>query len=177
MTKRWITEEALAQLPPAMTRRALATPAAKPKPRAKPAPKAANDTPPPLVAPVAAPKMTGKQRMQAKGRLPTGTMNKTETAYSEHLELRKRAGEIAWYHFEGIKLRLAVATTITVDFAVMLADGTFEMHDVKGARAIYEDDAKVKMKVAAEMYPFVFRVVFPIKATDGGGWDIEEVKC
>ena len=114
-------------------------------------------------------------RMQARGRLPPGTMNKTEAAYSAYLELKRRAGQIAWFRFEGIKLRLADDTFLTVDFPVMRADGLLEMHDVKGSRAIYTDDAKVKMKVAAETYPFVFKVVFPRKARDGGGWDIEGV--
>ncbi|EGX16832.1 gp8 domain protein [Escherichia coli STEC_S1191] len=50
-------------------------------------------------------------------------MNKTESAYCQHLEQRKRAGEIAWYRFEGIKLRLADNTFYTPDFAVMLATG------------------------------------------------------
>lgn len=46
-----------------------------------------------------------RKQIQALGRLKTGQMNKTESAYCQHLELRKRAGEIAWYRFEGIKLR------------------------------------------------------------------------
>ncbi len=80
-----------------------------------------------------------------------------------------------WYRFEGIKLRLADNTFLTPDFAVMRADGQMELHDVKGARAVFQDDAKVKMKVAADAYPFIFRVAFPRKAKDGGGWDIEVI--
>lgn len=48
-----------------------------------------------------------RKQIQALGRLKTGQMNKTESAYCQHLELRKRAGEIVWYRFEGIKLRLS----------------------------------------------------------------------
>ena len=58
-----------------------------------------------------------RKQIQALGRLKTGQMNKTESAYCQHLELRKRAGEIAWYRFEGIKLRLANNTFYTPDFA------------------------------------------------------------
>lgn len=64
-----------------------------------------------------------RKQIQALGRLKTGQMNKTESAYCQHLELRKRAGEIVWYRFEGIKLRLADNTFYTPDFAVMLATG------------------------------------------------------
>ncbi len=111
----------------------------------------------------------------ALGRLKTGEMNRTEAAYDQHLELRQRAGEIVWRKFEGIKLRLADNCFLTMDFAVLNADGTFELHDVKGAKAIFEDDAKVKMKVAADAYPFVFRVAFPKPKRDGGGWLIEVI--
>ncbi len=68
-----------------------------------------------------------RKQIQALGRLKTGQMNKTESAYCQHLELRKRAGEIVWYRFEGIKLRLADNTFYTPDFAVMFRhrrDGT-----------------------------------------------------
>ncbi|ARL90991.1 DUF1064 domain-containing protein [Burkholderia pseudomallei] len=109
------------------------------------------------------------KRMQALGRLKVGAMNKTEAAYDKALADRKRAGEIAWYRFEGIKLRLADNTFFTVDFAVMLADGSLEMHEVKG---FMQDDANVKLKVAAESYPFKFVLVRKAK---GGTWDIKEI--
>ncbi len=117
----------------------------------------------------------GAKRFQALGRLKAGAMNATETAYAKHLEARRVAGELAWVKFEGIKLRLADNTFYTADFAVMLADGSMELHEVKGARAIFQDDAKVKIKVAAEIYPFQFYACFPRKVRDGGGFDVEPV--
>lgn len=102
----------------------------------------------------------------ALGRLKTGQMNKTETAYADQLKLRERAGEIAWSRFEGVKLRLADNTFYSPDFAVMLSDGTLEMHEVKG---FWQDDARVKIKVAADQYPFRFIAVKKSKA----GWDQE----
>lgn len=115
------------------------------------------------------------RRMLALGRLKAGEMNKTEAAYAERLRALEASGQILWHKFEGLKLRLADNTFLTVDFAVMRADGQLEMHDVKGSRAIYTDDAKVKMKVAAAMYPFVFVVAYPRTKRDGGGWLLEEV--
>ena len=79
-----------------------------------------------------------------------GPMNKYEFRYAEHLELRRIVGEIQAWWFEGIKLRLAKATSYTPDFLVQLANGSLEMHEVKG---FWEDDARVKIKVAAEMFP------------------------
>jgi len=107
----------------------------------------------------------------ALGRLKTGVRNKTEAAYELVLKARKIAGEVAWYRFESIKLRLADNTFYTVDYPVMLADGTMEMHEVKG---FWEDDARVKIKVAAELYPFKFIAVKAQAKKHGGGWTVEE---
>lgn len=92
-------------------------------------------------------------KLQALGRMKAGKMNNAELAYSKILELRKIAGEVLWYSFEGITLRMADRTTYTPDFAVMLASGEMEMHEIKG---FFQDDAKVKIKVASAMFPFRF---------------------
>lgn len=118
--------------------------------------------------------LSATQRMQAKGRLPPGQMNKSEEAYSLVLEARKRAGEVLWWAFEAIKFKLADRTYLTPDFAVMLADGAMQFHDVKGAKAIIQEDAAVKMKVSAAQFPFPFFYCFPPK-TKGSGWTLEVV--
>lgn len=110
-----------------------------------------------------------------------GTMNRLEAKYAEYLRICELTGVIAKaLPFESIKLRLADNTTLTVDFPVMLADGTLEMRDVKGFKKKangepgywIEDDANVKLKVAAEIFPFVFKVTFQDKA---GVWHEEEI--
>lgn len=113
-----------------------------------------------------------QKRLQALGRLKAGERNKSEAAYEQFLELRKRAHDILWYRFEGIKLRLADNTFLTMDFAVMRADGQLELHDVKGWMT---DDANVKLKVAADQYPFRFVVVRAKTKKQGGGWEVTEV--
>lgn len=110
------------------------------------------------------------KRLQALGRLKAGQMNKTEQAYAAGLEARRAAGEVAWWRFEGVKLRLGDSTFYTPDFAVMLADGRMEMHEVKG---FWTDDARVKIKVAADMYPFQFVALRAKSKRDGGGWEEE----
>ncbi|MGN6121698.1 MAG: hypothetical protein ACTHOJ_01950 [Sphingomonas oligoaromativorans] len=107
---------------------------------------------------------------RALGRLKTGEMNQTEERYARVLEARKIAGEVAWYAFEGIKFRLADNTFYTPDFAVMLTDGALEAHEVKGH---WEDDARVKIKVAASLYPIRFIAVQAPKRK-GGDWSREE---
>lgn len=96
-------------------------------------------------------------------------MNKTETAYSHYLAALKASGKIAWYGYEPWKFRLAPKTYYSFDFAVMLLDGLIEIHEVKG---YWEDDARVKWKVAAEAFP-MFRFVAVQK--DGAGWKEERL--
>lgn len=106
----------------------------------------------------------------ALGRLKTGEMNKTEARYDQHLQAITGI-VIAWHKFEGVKLRLADNTFYSPDFAVMLLNGSLEMHEVKG---FWEDDARVKIKVAAALYPFRFKALKPIAQKNGGGWSVEE---
>lgn len=108
--------------------------------------------------------------MYALGRLKTGAMNKTEAAYDAHLAAQQHAGQIQWRKFEGLKLRLADNTFYTPDFAVMAADGVIECHEVKG---YWQDDARAKIKVAADLYPFRFLAVRAKTKKDGGGWAME----
>jgi hypothetical protein len=114
---------------------------------------------------------SSKAKRFALGRLKPGEMNKLEQRYSLHLEAQKLAGEVLWWKFEGIKLRLADNTFYTSDFDVMVADGTLEIHEVKGQ---WFDDARVKIKVAASLYPFRFVSVRPEAQKCGGGWAREE---
>lgn len=103
------------------------------------------------------------------GRLGGGRMNKTETAYAEYLAARRHIGDVLWFRFEGLKLRLADRTFYTPDFAVIVAGGSLELHEVKG---FMEEDAAVKLKSAAAQYPFALRIV---RRAKGGVWDIREV--
>jgi hypothetical protein len=106
------------------------------------------------------------RKAMALGRLKAGAMNRTEAKYADALKAQQAAGELLWHRFEGLKLRLADSTFYTPDFAVMRADGQIECHEVKG---YWQDDARVKIKVAAEMYPFRFIAVTASKA----GWQTE----
>lgn len=116
-------------------------------------------------------------RFAKHARRKPGEMNKTEAAYNGHLGLLLRAGEIDGFMFEGIKLRLADNTFFTPDFLVMAKDGVLELHDTKGttkkARASgikeaapwIEEDAKIKLKLTAELFPF--RVFAVYKTAEG----------
>jgi hypothetical protein len=109
-------------------------------------------------------------RSYALGRLKAGTLNKTEQAYEAMLRDAKTLGDIQWYRFEGLKLRLADNTFYTPDFVVMDANGWIECHEVKGW---WTDDARVKIKIAADQYPFKFKAVQALPKKHGGGWKEE----
>ena len=114
--------------------------------------------------------IANQKKIFALGRLKAGKMNKTESAYAQHLELLKNAGEILWFAFEGMKFRLADNTFYTPDFSVLLANGELEQHEVKGH---WMDDARVKIKIAAELYPLRFLAVKKRRLGGLTTWDVE----
>jgi hypothetical protein len=110
------------------------------------------------------------RRVKARGRSHVpGAMNKLEGRYAAHLELRRLAGQVNSWRFEAIKLRLAKRTWYTPDFFVVMADGSCEFHEVKGGH--WEDDARVKFKVAAEQWP---QWGFVAAVERAGEWVIQE---
>lgn len=102
-----------------------------------------------------------------------GQANKTEAAYEQAVLLPAlRAGELAGYWFESLTLVLSPgnACRYTPDYLVQRADGVLELHEVKGSKRdklsgravpVVEEDALVKLKAAAAMYPFAVRMVWP----------------
>lgn len=111
-------------------------------------------------------------RRFAKGtrkRHQPGTMNGSEREYAGMLKDRADVVEV-W--FEVFTFKLAPDTRYTPDFVVMLADGTLEAHEVKGWM---EDDAWVKLKVAAQLIPLRFVLAKKRAKKDGGGWEIKSV--
>ena len=125
-------------------------------------------------------RMTSKQyanlqlpRARARRRHTPGQMNTYERAYAEQvLEPQKIAGEITAYWFERFTLKLADDCRYTPDFLIQFPEGTLEFREVKGH---WEDDALVKIKVAAEMWPiFTFVAIHRIPKKDGGGWKIRD---
>lgn len=111
------------------------------------------------------PRAKGRQEKPA-----TGRMNKGEAAYASELEARVREGHVAAFWFEALTIKLAPDTHYRPDFLVQLPDGTLEIHEVKGRKGdtfYATEDGWLRVKVVAEAFPFVLRVVWPAK---GGGW-------
>jgi hypothetical protein len=99
-----------------------------------------------------------------------GQMNKTESAYAEHLRGEQSAGRIACWWFESVKVRIAYDSCwLTVDFMVQLPDGTLEFHDCKGGPT--EGDAAIKQKVMADLFPFRLIEV----RNSRSGWVVTEI--
>ena len=111
-----------------------------------------------------------------------GKMNKTEARYADHLKLRVAAGEVIRFYFEAIKLRIAERCFYTPDFLVLggsaVAWDGFEFHEVKGRKGesyYAQEDAVVKIKAAAALFPYwTFRIVWP--APGSSGWREKVIK-
>ncbi len=93
-------------------------------------------------------------------------MNKLEKRYADFLEKRRMAGEIRLWMFESLRLILAPSTSYTPDFLVINSDDQVELHEVKG---FWRDDARVKIKIANNMFPFIFKVIKEVNKQ----WQIE----
>ncbi len=110
---------------------------------------------------------------RARGRTvrhEAGRMNKSEAEYRLMLGARP---DVFSVDYERITFKLADDTRYTPDFHVLTRSGEIEIHEVKG---FMEDDAWVKLKVAAEqfqMYRF-FKATRRAKK-HGGGWEVKEV--
>lgn len=103
-----------------------------------------------------------------------GEPNKGEAAFARVLEFEKQQGRVLWFGFEKIKLRIGKKCWLTIDYFVFFSDGTVEAIDVKGRKGdgyYCREDAKVKLRAAASLFP-IFRVavVWPQK---GGSWGKE----
>lgn len=112
------------------------------------------------------------QMREEKKKLPRAA-NKWECLFRDELELRRLAGEVSWYAFEPMRLKLAEYTqngkerTIWYkpDFAALVrsegdcgqpCDSHLEYFEVKGH---WREAARVRIKMAASQYPFRFVAV------------------
>ena len=142
---------------------------------------------------------TGKKIERSFGHVrkltPAGEMNKTEARFAkEYLEIRKMGRESLAYYFDAVKFILArntlikdekekkVVTGYTPDFIEILniygkdfKQNKYKyqpiyIYEIKGH---WEDDARVKIKVFAAMFPF-----FKVHAVKwiNGNWQFEEIK-
>lgn len=103
-----------------------------------------------------------------------GEMNGLEGEYARLLELRKQAGEIHDWKYEAIRLRIAFGNKpawYKPDFLIVNADGSLHAHETKGW---WKTDARLRIKVAAGVYPWIkFVGVRKLKKKDGGGFEYE----
>lgn len=91
-----------------------------------------------------------QKQVRVRPRHEAGKMNKLEEAYAASLKMMEQAYEIQSYQFESLKLVLADRTTYMPDFMVVTKEGFLEFHEVKG---FWESTARVKIKVAASLFP------------------------
>lgn len=97
-------------------------------------------------------------------------MNQTERRYEEILKARMYAGEILWYRFEALRLRIGEDNAwYCPDFLVMTKDLTLEIHEIKGA--FVREASIVRLKAAATLYPFRVWLCKYAKSQ----WSIDEI--
>lgn len=82
---------------------------------------------------------------------PTEGRNKLERDFGLFLLSQQQAGEILWYKYEPIRLKLGDGAWYKPDFGVLNADYSFTFYETKGH---WREAARVRIKVAADLYPF-----------------------
>lgn len=115
----------------------------------------------------------GRRARAPKAKVGLPYKSRYEKEFATELELRRRAGEVLWWDYEPFRLKLSSTEqlTYTPDFAAVLADGEeLVIYEVKGFR---REDAMVKLKVAADRFPFRFFLV--TKSGGRNGFTIHEV--
>lgn len=110
-----------------------------------------------------------KYTVKTSPRPPKHKQNGLEARYAEHLDMQFRAKLIKGFGFQRYTLRLADDTRYTPDFHIITLDDRLIYDEVKG---FMREDANVKIKVAADTFPHLFRLVTWSKA---GGWQIKEM--
>jgi hypothetical protein len=118
-------------------------------------------------------------KARAQKRRKPGSMTATEKRYAEVLEAMRLRGEIDRWDFEPERLVLAANTQWTPDFRVILKDGAVVFIEVKpsGWKNIPNQDKNtVKLKVAAELHPYVFWRAVERAAKAGRGFDVEVIE-
>lgn len=120
-------------------------------------------------------KARGRKRKQP------GEMNGVERRMYAELTKDRDEGRIAEFAYESHKLRLADRLHYTPDFWILHNDGTIEFRETKAAwrdkktkqfKPHWEDDARCKIKVAAELFPWYrFTAYSDVRGKD---WIVEE---
>jgi len=106
----------------------------------------------------------GRIRQNAQG------LNKTEQAFHDWLNA-EWPGVV--FHTQSVTLKIANGCRYTPDEFCCFTDTGCEAWEVKG---FMRDDAAVKLKVAASLYPWItFHLVTKLPKKKGGGWNIQEV--
>jgi hypothetical protein len=90
-------------------------------------------------------------------------LNKTERRY---LEILRQREELVWIGVHTFRLRMAANTHYTPDFATLDKDGLFTMIDTKGE--FTREDAQLKIKLAARMFPMFRWVKAELTPARGG---------
>ena len=105
--------------------------------------------------------MTTTLRQRTKG------PNKLEAAFAAYLRGYNPGAVI---HEQAVTLLVANGVRYTPD---IFSPGTLSFYETKG---FMRDDAAVKIKVAAGVHPWAtFYLVTKIKASKGGGWNIQRI--
>lgn len=99
-------------------------------------------------------------------------MNKLEARFAtEVLELQRLGGQIQWWAYEPMNFRIGGTAFYRPDFVVVDGIGQVVAYETKGH---WREAARVRIKIAADRYPWVRFVGVQLASGVRGGWSFEE---
>jgi hypothetical protein len=107
-------------------------------------------------------------------------MNKTEEAYSRHLEALRKQDLIETWAFEPETLRIGPNTRYCPDFRIV-KNSIIEFHEVKGGTRskngasipyVHDDGSLIKLKVCSDIHP-MYKFILVWK--NGTSWEVREI--
>lgn len=98
-----------------------------------------------------------------------GQMNRLESSFAKKLDEELHGGKILWWAFESVKFSLGSGAWFCPDFVVMTSVQEIVFYETKG---FMREAANVRLKVAANKYPFRFMLVRHARSS---GWTYEEI--
>ena len=101
--------------------------------------------------------------------IPASKMNVLETRFvTEYLEPLRLAGELQWWEFEPMRFRIGSSAFYRPDFVVVDGIGQVLAYETKG---VWREAAKVRIRVAADRFPWVRFVA--VQVGPAGGFEFE----
>lgn len=114
-------------------------------------------------------------RVNTRPKRTDGYRSQAEAEYAERLQAMVKSGEVEWWRYQAMTLRLPSGSRYTPDFVVDLAmDAPLELHEVKGRAGLRLDRLGAeKFNAARKEWEGWGRFKFVLAVRTKDGWEVK----